>query len=138
MQTPLAFSLETFIMRLQWSMCGDEDDPHWCSFRKVKLPPLDTVFGVYVIWMEDEDVGYVAVRVGQGDIYDRIASHRRDEDIKELEDKANAILHVTWAEVPESFRDGVEKFLSDELDPLIGRRFPDVRPVPVNLPGPLR
>ena len=86
--------------------------------------------------MEDEDVGCVAVRVGQGDIYDRISSHQRDDDIADVEDTTGADLFVTWAKVPESSRNGVEQYLANELDPLIGEQFPEDDPIPVKLPSP--
>jgi len=78
----------------------------------------------------------MTIRVGKGDISARIAAHRTDEKIKYVEQTMVEHLHlrVTWAKVPESSQESVEKFLSDRLDPLLGDRFPDVDPTPVNLP----
>jgi hypothetical protein len=65
-------------------------------------------------------------------IKDRLSAHRNDKEI--LAHKANGTLHVTWAEVPAAYRNGVERYLADLLDPLVGDAFPDVRPIAVNSP----
>jgi hypothetical protein len=44
-------------------------------------------------------------------------------------------LLVTWADVDWRYRDGVERYLGEVLQPIVGRRFPDVASVEVNLPG---
>ncbi len=85
--------------------------------------------GVYIIWHS----GPVprTVRVGQGDIASRLSAHSRDREIMAY---SGLGLYVTWAAVPTLYLDGVERFLAGRLDPLVGDRFPDRIPIPVNLP----
>ena len=71
------------------------------------------------------------VRVGQGFIRDRLQAHRQDQTVQYY---ANLGLHVTWASVPKNVLDGVEAFLAQNLDPILGERFPNVLPIAVNLP----
>jgi len=85
--------------------------------------------GVYVIWCGD---GGACIRVGQGNIQDRIAAHREDQEIQEYSDKN---LLVTWAALNYQYHDGVEAYLADQLDPIVGERFPNVQRIPVNLPS---
>ena len=122
-------------MRLEWTKCKGGV---WCPLNTVNLNHLhfDDMEGVYIIWHEgglpamERVGGQVTVRVGQGVIRDRLQAHR--------EDKVQAYSHlgllVTWASVPEKYRDGVEAYLAQRLEPKIGERFPDVDPIEVNLP----
>jgi hypothetical protein len=43
-------------------------------------------------------------------------------------------LYATWAAVGLLHQHGVEHYLADQLDPLVGERHPDDHPIPVNLP----
>jgi len=114
-------------MNVHWYTCGD--DKHWCSLESLNL---DTVkeFGVYVIWHEGNPGR--TVRVGQGDVKDRLGKHRADSEI--LAYKKKGKLRVTWAEVPSAQRDGVENYLAAKLNPLLGEAFPDCAPIAVNFP----
>jgi hypothetical protein len=85
--------------------------------------------GVHVIWHGGPKPW--TVRVGQGNVCERLTAHRVDSAISAYRPLG---LFVTWATVPSYEKDGVERFLADELRPLIGDRHPDVRPIPVNLP----
>src|SRR6266851_5066789 len=98
----------------------------WCPFETVNLSNVSTM-GVYIIWYQGQP-GRV-VRVGQGDIADRLTKHRQDNAI--LSYKAKGLL-VTWAYVPANQRDGVERHLAETWSPLIGDRFPDVPAIAVN------
>lgn len=89
-----------------------------------------TTSGVYVIWHGGQNPR--TVRVGQGDIADRITAHRTDQQI--LAYRSYGTLAVTWAAVSYWEMDGVERYLADQLRPLVGDRFPSVAPIPVNLP----
>ena len=115
---------------LAWRTCGKGDDKHWCNLKNLTLPLNDDPEGVYIIW-HTGDPGKV-VYVGQGDISDRLAKHRKDKAI--LAYSKQGTLHVTWATVRESQLDGVERHLADHFDPLVGDVFPDVRPIAVNVP----
>lgn len=97
---------------------------NWCSFHKVDLTNVTTT-GVYVIWNSDG-----VVRVGQGNIKDRITDHRDDPKINKHKN-----LKVTWAKIPSHELDGVENYLGQKYSPAVGDRFPDATPIAVNLPG---
>jgi hypothetical protein len=92
-------------------------------------PHFSGLEGVYIIWRSaDRRV----VRVGQGAIADRLSAHRADPLI--LAHGLTGELLVTWAQVSPLYRDGVERYLGEYYKPLVGKVFPDVRPILVNLP----
>lgn len=99
---------------------------NWCNFEAVDLSNVKT-FGVYLIWNTNKK----AVRIGQGDVSKRLLAHRQDREI--LRHKADG-LYVTLASVPAPSVDGVERYLYDQYNPLVGERAPDVYPIAVNLP----
>jgi hypothetical protein len=113
---------------LKWKTCGD--DGHWCSFDTLKLSTVKDQ-GVYVIWYAGNPSR--VVRVGQGEVAVRLAEHRNDLDI--TQHRINGPLKVTWADVPVSHRNGVERYLANRYSPLVGDAYPDVPPIVVNLPG---
>ena len=115
-------------MNVNWNKCTGDS---WCSLKNLNLAHehFDGLEGVYVIWRNEPT--RKAVRVGQGIIRDRLAEHRENTEILA---KGPQGLFVTWSRVDVQNRDGVEAFLAEILDPLVGERFPDVVPVPVNLP----
>jgi hypothetical protein len=117
-------------MNVEWIKCGTE----WCPFQTVDLSKVQAV-GVYAIWHAANAMAGVParyVRIGQGDVKERIAKHRSDPDITRY---APFGLWVTWAAVPQGLLNGVENYLADKLDPLVGERFPNVVPIQVNLPA---
>ena len=112
-------------LSLDWVKCVDDE---WCSLGRVDLTNVNVV-GVYIIWRAGR-----CVYVGQGDIADRLTSHRSDPTI--TRHGQSGTLCVTWAQVrAESNLDGVERYLAEQYKPLEGTNFPDVTPLPVNLPG---
>ena len=90
--------------------------------------------GVYVIWKPGSSLirpaVSVVVRVGEGDIGARLAVHRMDPAIM----RHGPGLLVTWAEVGGLFSGGVEVYLSQQLRPIVGQRYPLSIAVEVNLP----
>jgi hypothetical protein len=94
------------------------------------IAKMDSTSGVYVIWHAGQSPW--TVRVGQGDIAARLAAHGNDTAI--LAHASKGPLHVTWAALQAGYLDGVERYLADQLQPLVGDRHPAVVPVPVNLP----
>lgn len=114
-------------LTLNWVKCSD--GKNWCPLENVDLSGVTTT-GVYLIWYNGEKGRYV--RLGQGDIKDRLTAHRADKEIVKY--NRNGTLYTTWANVSASQLDGVEAYLADKCDPLVGDRFPDVAPIPVNLP----
>lgn len=114
------------VLQVKWIKCEEEK---WCSLKSVNLSHehFDGMAGVYMIFYLGSP-GKV-VRVGQGDIADRLSKHRNDPEIT-----AYGGLLATWAKVPEGYRDGVEKYLADTFEPLVGDRFPDRQPIAINSP----
>lgn len=98
----------------------------WPGFDTVNLAGVDTV-GVYIIWMRGK-----VVRVGQGRVADRLLAHRQDPLVTQFRPHG---LYVTWASVPAHYLDGVERYLANHYNPMVGDRFPEVAPIVVNLPA---
>ena len=57
--------------------------------------------------------------------------HRQNSEIQNYEYLG---LYVTWARVSEKYRDGVEAYLADKWDPIVGEHYPEVPPIEVNSP----
>lgn len=86
----------------------------------------DDAFGVYVIWGPTKlDV----VRVGQGDIRDRLKEHEADVRVG-----VHSPEFMSWATVSEARAGRVEAYLGRVLKPKVGDRFPDEPEIEVNLP----
>lgn len=119
------------IIHVNWVKCGD--DNHWCDFYRLDLfNNLDDASGVYIIfYLGKNDYPGRVVRIGQGEIADRIREHRHNPEINAYKDKG---LLVTWAIIPDHQKDGVEKCLADHFNPLVGERFPDRIQIKVNNP----
>jgi hypothetical protein len=101
----------------------------WCPLGTVDLSGVKSS-GVYIIWHAGNP-GRV-VRLGQGDIAKRITAHRNDPKVTAYSKYGQ--LYVTWAAVPASQADAVERYLADTWNPLVGDAFPNVRPLAVNSP----
>jgi len=103
----------------------------WLQFEALNLSTVPTsASGVYIIWHAGNPGK--TVKVGQGNIYDRLCAHRNDPYIMAY--RSQGTLHVTWAIVPAAQLDGVERYLGNYYKPLVGDRFPDALPLAVNLP----
>src|SRR5437016_2252336 len=109
-------------MNVAWVKSTEGD---WLPLLTVDLSKVTTA-GVYAIWIGAGNY----VRVGQGDIADRLTAHRNDPAITK-----HKPLYTTWAYVPAAQLDGVERYLYDVCSPLVGERAPDATPIEVNLPG---
>ncbi len=114
------------IAQLQWQKVANGE---WGTFSGVDLSHahFDTMEGVYVVWQG----GGRVIRVGQGFVRDRVADHRTNRDITAYNN-----LYVSWAPVARAYRDGVERYLANTLNPVIGDAFPNAIPIPVSLPWP--
>jgi hypothetical protein len=99
----------------------------WCPLENLNLSAVSGS-GVYVIW-----AGSRWVYVGQGEVAARLQAHRNEPAI--LAYRSNGQLMVTWALVPASQMDGIERYLADTLAPAVGTHHPSALPIPVNLPG---
>lgn len=116
------------MISLNWIKCGNDS---WCSLNVVNLNNMhfNSLEGVYIIW--HAGVNPKVVRVGQGDIKDRLFKHREDEEVQKY---SNLGLFVTWARTSVVERDGIERYLGETLKPLVGSKFPDALPIEVNFP----
>jgi len=116
------------MISVSWMKCGD--DGHYCDLENLDLESIAARKGVYIIWHQGNPSR--VVRIGQGDIADRLAAHRRDQSV--LAFKRYGRLRVTWAAVPAHQMDGVERHLANTWPPLVGDAFPDVAPLAANSP----
>ena len=115
-------------LTVTWTQCKANN---WCPFDDVDLSTVDSA-GVYAIGYE-EDGRIATVYVGQSnDVADRIKYHRNNDDVTYYRNRGP--LRVTWADVSARQRDGVEPFVANQLQPLVGPNHPDVDPIAVNLP----
>lgn len=115
-------------MIVHWMQClGDQ----WCGLFDLDLnhSHFNNLSGVYIIWHGGPDAK--VVYVGQGNIRERIVAHRTEPEITKY--RANR-LYVTWTSLPEDYRDGVERYLTDKWYPLVGVEHPRVTPIQVNSP----
>lgn len=117
-------------MNVIWVKCGTDSNPNWCPLETLNLDSIGEALGVYMIWHEGNP-GRV-VRLGQGNIKDRLCAHRNDKAIVAYNKVGT--LRVTWAAVSWQFLDGVERYLANTWPPLVGSAFPDVLPIVVNSP----
>lgn len=116
-------------LQVHWFECKSD---YWCKFETLDLDTVDE-HGVYVSGYKKADGDFIyTIYVGQGDVADRLADHRADSKITNYGSKGT--LYTTWAEVSVKNRDGVERYVADELKPLVGSRHPNVDPIVVNLP----
>lgn len=118
-------------MQLKWNMCqGDV----WCKLNAVNLEHehFNNMHGVYVIWHGGTDPK--VVYVGQGNIKERLSEHRRDPRIQSFD---YLDLYVTWAAVPEEYRDAIELYLANSWAPRVGKHQPEVPPMKV-APPPMK
>ena len=103
---------------------------YWFNLLEIALLDVKGEEGVYVIW----NPAYLprVVYVGQGDLAYRISEHRNNPKI--LKFAKDELLYVTWAKVLKKDQEGVERYLADTLDPLVGEEWPNVPGIFVNLP----
>lgn len=115
-------------MRLNWEKCQRDI---WCKLNSVNLghEHFNNMNGVYIIWHEGPNP--TVVYVGQGNIKDRLASHRSNRAIQKY---ASLGLYVTWATVRAQDRDGVEGYLADIYRPIVGVDHPTAERIVVNSP----
>lgn len=120
--------------KLNWVKCKNDS---WCKLNELNLnhEHFSEMGGVYIIWTEGNHCPVVdditVLYVGQGVIADRLRDHL---DNKEIQENAVNNLFVTWASVDKYIRDGVESYLAEMLEPILGERHPIADPFTVNLP----
>ena len=117
-----------------WMKCKNNA---WCSLDQIDLESTyyDNFKGsIYIIWYWDNFGNPVTVKVGQGNLRERLTAHRSDPRIQQY---AHLNLLVTWTSLPSNLLDGVEAYLGKALKPRVGSLFPDAKPIPVSLPFPM-
>ena len=132
--TELRAGLTDFALcREMWIDWAHPNSAGWFILHSINLadPHFDGLGGVYVIWCSG--LRAATVRVGQGVVRSRLSSHRTNPMIQRY-DHIYGPLYVSWAEVPKHCRNGVERYLGLMLKPAVGRLFPAVDPIKVNLP----
>ena len=114
-------------MKIEWLKCLMQSR---CRLDLINLDNehFDSLIGVYLIWQGD-DKKHV-IKVGKGFIRERIAMMQRDKKVYEC----GPDLFVTWAKVPSDFLNGVEAYLSKELNPVIHENIVSPEVIMVNLP----
>ncbi len=129
-------------MNIYWNKC---ENNVWCGLYSLNLnsPHFNNLDGVYVIWYWDKLGNPITIRVGQGNIKERIEYHRTNPQIQAYRTVKQFSpspipqfhpLYVTWAAiVSKTSRLGVESHLANTLKPLVGE-YPNVPPISVNLP----
>lgn len=131
-QKPTLAEILNLNLQLEW-FYKDGNNQHY-ELHHVKLdnPFLFGGGGVYVIW-QAFGIAPQAIYVGQGNIKERLSAHRSDPRFDPYFSPEKPLL-VTWAEVPLRYREGVEKYLYEELNPLVGENNSKTLSIPVNLP----
>lgn len=101
-----------------------------CQLKIIDLnnEHFDSMIGVYVIWYGDDMSNVVSV--GQGTIRDKAIEIQIDKKVQVY----GPDLYVTWAAVPRASLEGVEAFLSNELNPLVQHTISCPEAINVNLP----
>lgn len=122
------------MLTLNWFSRDRTNQDYWLFGVDLSHSHFDDLEGVYIIWRAHGIIP-VAVYIGQGIIKNRLYAHRKDLRILQYNSKEKP-LYVTWAEVPRGHRTGVEMYLHNELNPLVGEPPQgNAIPVRVNLPS---
>ncbi|MDD5629237.1 MAG: hypothetical protein PHU21_09245, partial [Elusimicrobia bacterium] len=118
-------------LKLDW---GTSKDGSWSDLFALDAedPQFKGLEGVYVLWHGGSQPGMV--RVGQGEIKDRIGFLRNDPAVLKFREHG---LFLTWAKVDRLQREGVERFLNERLQPKLNANGPVPKSpaIAVNLPG---
>ncbi len=107
----------------------------WFDLLRLNLgaPYFSGRKGVYVIWYANPQTAKV-IYVGSGIVGERLSEHRTNPEI--LKYSQYGQLKVSWIVLDdESTIRGVEAFLANSYNPIIGERYPGISPIPVNLIG---
>ena len=100
----------------------------WCRLNTLNLELVKSS-GIYIIWKPQSRNN--VIRIGQGQISNELQHLRNNPDIVRF----GSDLLVTWASVPEKYRDGVERYLYEQYSPISVDRVANARLIYVNMPG---
>ena len=108
----------------------------WAKYKKHGGCKLNTLNleqvksnGIFIIWKPQSKNN--VIRIGQGHIASELQSLRNSPKIVPF----GSDLLVTWASIPEKFRDGVERYLYEQYSPISVDRVANARLIYVNMPG---
>ena len=101
-----------------------------CTLDNLDLGNMQNTKGIYVIWQSSPYPR--TIRIGQGYIGQRLSSHRLDPEVMAYQSQGT--YYASWIIPPIHFLDGIERYLANRLQPLVGDAFPDAVPIEVNLP----
>ena len=90
--------------------------------------------GVYIIWYFDVLHTARTVKVGSGQLRERLTAERRDPEVQKY---AGRPLYVTWALVSPKYMRSIVISLSQKLQPFAGQRFSGNTGIFVGLPSGL-
>ncbi|GEM_PF-600868 len=118
-------------LNLQWGKCRAYLVDEWCRLLDLDTGRMDlsSLDGVYMIWYGG---GSPAVlQVGQGVVKNFLREAKTDPAILEY---ATHGLYASWARVAAGQRDGVARYLTEQLKPVLGGAGA-AEPVQVNVPN---
>jgi hypothetical protein len=112
-------------MKVNWIKLTNHQ---WANFKTQSLEQICDMKGVYIIWTMDDGV----IRVGSGNIKQRIEEHRKNKDIYQYDN-----LKFTFTIIKsEDIMHGIEAYLGKiKFEPIVGKNYPDVDPIVVNVPA---
>lgn len=119
-------------LNLQWGKCRAYLVDEWCRLLDLDTGRMDLAVleGVYMIWYGG---GSPAVlKVGQGMVKNVLREAKTDEELLKY---ATHGLYATWARVPAHQRDGVVRYMIEQLKPVLTTEAPAAEPIEVNLPN---
>ena len=116
-------------LSVYWNRCEGDT---WGELYAVDLndPHFDRLEGVYMVWLGGGKPTMICA--GAGVIRDELIRRQNDPAITAMRDKP---MLVSWAKVDAVSRPGVERWLLENLRPLIAQPVPGSVAVEVNLPG---
>ena len=110
-------------------------DNNWLDLGRLDLEAMSRnpsrPFGVYIIWHGGQ--GPRIVRIGKGDIAQRLLAHRQNPLITRFEKQGP--LMVTWAVLHDPHRQAaIEKYLNGQFPPLVRDQLSDMAPERIRSP----
>ncbi|MGE5479738.1 MAG: hypothetical protein ACM3U1_04830 [Chloroflexota bacterium] len=114
---------------LQWFKCKGQV---WCDLFKLDLEHeyLQGFSGIYVLWVGDAPSRRV-LRVGSGNIQKELQAVKKELAMQAFKHLG---IRVSWAEISNIKRPGVELYFVQALNPAIITELPRAIPVKENLP----
>ena len=124
-QSGIFSSQKPLKLNVKWAKYKNQS---WCKLNTLNLEKVSTS-GVYIIWKSNRKNN--VIQIGQGEISTVLQRLRNSPKITQFGDD----LFVTWASVPEQYRDGVERYLYEQYSPASIDNITNSRLVYVNTPG---